>query len=443
MRLMRHLRRPVWVVVTVGMLLIPALPGGAAPGAGRASPVVGSDTRFSGPAATSYEERSDVAWSSSAGQYLVVWSDGRADATRGEDIYARLVGADGKPIGGERMISGPTALGDDRCPAVAWGATTQQYLVIWQDGRNASWDIYGRRVAADGKPVGDDFKISASNADEFCGDVAWGSSTNQFLVVWEDYRSYGRGADIFGRMVGADGKPVGTTDTMISGTGATSDDYAPAVAWGATTRQYLVVWSDYRNDASRGADIYGRRVTAAGAPTGGDFCVGNGPWATANDKAPAIAWSSAANQFLVVWEDWRRPANRGIEIYGQRVKANGTLAGGEKLISGAGATADEGTPGVAWSATSRQFLVVWQDWRNYWVSPVRYADTFGRKMADTGSLVGGDFRICGPKALMNEYDPAVAWDATLHQFLVVWTDARSYYSTPPRLFDIYGRLVTG
>ncbi len=82
--------------------------------------------------------------------------------------------------------------------------------------------------------------------------------------------------------------------------------------------------------------------------------------------------------------------------------------------------------------------MTWQDWRNY---GTRFADIYGRQMTDAGVLVGNDFRITGPKALMNEYDPAVAWNVTLHQFLVVWTDARSY--STGRSFDIYGRLVTG
>ena len=437
MRRLRRLRRPVWGLVALAVLLIPAAAAGADPGPGRATPVMG-EVRISGNPATSYEEKSDVAWNSSTGQYLVVWSDGRSDAAgRGEDIYARLVGADGQPIGGEKLISGPSALGDDRCPAVAWGATAGQYLVIWQDGRNASWDIYGRRVGADGKPFGADFKISSSSSNDLCGDVAWGSTANQFLVVWEDYRTYSRGADVYGRLVGANGKPVGTADFLTSGAGAIADDFAPAVAWGSTTKQYLVVWSDYRGYDATGADIYGRRVTAAGAPTGGDFRI-SGASAVKNEYAPAVAWSATMNQFLVVWEDWRRPPGRGVEIYAQRVKANGALAGGEKRISGSGATSDENTPAVAWSATSMQYLVTWQDWRNYYVP--RYADIFGRKVGDDGLPAGNDFRVCGNKALMNDYDPAAAWNALSNQFLVVWTDARSYSS---RSFDIYGRSVAG
>jgi hypothetical protein len=62
-------------------------------------------------------------------------------------------------------------------------------------------------------------------------------------------------------------------------------------------------------------------------------------------------------------------------------------------------------------------------------------------VAEGGGLLGSDFRICGPKALLNDYDPAAAWNGVLNQYLVVWTDARSYFDG--RSFDIYSRLVGG
>jgi hypothetical protein len=115
----------LWGLLMVGASLVPTLAAGADAAGGRASPVVGNEARISGNGATSYEERADVAWNSTTNQYLVVWSDGRDAGTKGSEVYARMVGADGKPVGGEKLISGPGAVSDDRCPAVAWGAATK------------------------------------------------------------------------------------------------------------------------------------------------------------------------------------------------------------------------------------------------------------------------------------------------------------------------------
>lgn len=64
----------------------------------------GATTRFrtariSGPGAAGWDTTPAVAWNQTANEYIVVWADGRAEATRGQDIYGRRMGADGKPIG--------------------------------------------------------------------------------------------------------------------------------------------------------------------------------------------------------------------------------------------------------------------------------------------------------------------------------------------------------
>jgi hypothetical protein len=92
----------------------------------------------------------------------------------------------------------------------------------------------------------------------------------------------------------------------------------PAVAWNGTANEYLVVWEDGRNSSTRHFDIYGRRVSTAGSPAGGDFRI-SGPNATANEGYPAVAWSQTANQYLVVWQDGRTSSDRGDDIYGRRV----------------------------------------------------------------------------------------------------------------------------
>jgi len=90
------------------------------------------------------------------------------------------------------------------------------------------------------------------------------------------------------------------------------------VAYNSTSNQYLVVWKDWRNDATRGDDIYGRRVKASGKLAGGDFRI-SGPAATSNELGPVVAYNPTSNQYLVAWYDWRSGATRGSDIYGRRI----------------------------------------------------------------------------------------------------------------------------
>jgi hypothetical protein len=226
---------------------------------------IGGDFRISGTKATGNDFYPAVAWKGTSNEYLVVWSDERNSATRGSDIYGRRVAADGSRIGGDVRISGTNAIDNEYDPAMAWNGTAGEYLVVWEDGRSVStrgWDIFGRRVAADGSRIGGDVRISGANAfgDDYFPAVAWGATSNQYLVVWDDSRSVStRGWDIFGRQVAADGSRIGT-DFRVSGANATGSEATSAAAWNATANEYLVVWEDDRDTSTRGQDIYGRRL---------------------------------------------------------------------------------------------------------------------------------------------------------------------------------------
>jgi len=415
-------------LVLLAVVLVLPLSAGAAPAAdGKAAPVVGSDFRISGSQATALEADAAVAWNGDATEYLVVWEDERDEATRGSDIYGRRVDADGSHLGEDFAIS--AALTDQEDPAIV--STGAGYLVLWVDSRTLNprgTDIYGQRLSATGELIGDPFRVCGAGALGFdhAPAIAWDGS--ETLVVWSDGRNDAdRGTDVYGRRVSADGAPQGA-DFRISGTNAVADEYNPAVAWNGTG--YLVVWEDSRDDAARGVDVRGRRVSAAGAPEGKDFRI-SGTSATADDNAPAVA--SGSGNFLVVWQDSRMLPDRQLDIYGRVVSAAGKPVGANFRVCGLQATGYDWVPAVTWDGTIPAYLVVWQDERS-WAD--RGADIYGRRIAGEGSRIGGDFRISGPGATDSEYSPAVTWNGSSH--LVVWQDARD---ATTRGRDIWGRRV--
>jgi len=436
------MRRATRLLITLGtalMLLISCGTAGAE-GESKAGPFLGSDTRISGVKATFDEHTPAVAWNQTADEYLVVWQDWRNAATTGADIYGRRVGTDGIPIGPDIRITGPGATLNQNAPAVAWNQGTNEYLVVWEDWRDSATrgsDIYGRRVAADGKPIGNERRLCGPNATagDYTPAVAWSQASNRYVVVWQDGRNFAsRIMDIYARQVGADGKPIGG-DRRISGRNALADEHEPAIAWNGAADEFLVVWRDGRNPATA-YDIYGRRVGPDAKPIGGERRVSSRR-ADAADQHPAVAWNAADDEYLVVWQDGRNAATRSWDIYGRRVGADGRPQGGDRRISGSRATADEQMPAIAYGQTSGQYLVMWRDGRN---NPTRADDIYGRWIGGDAKPVAGDFRICGKKAYFQESEPAVAWDATNDEFLVVWTDSRN---TGTRCRDIYGRWVEG
>ncbi len=275
--------------------------------------------------------------------------------------------------------------------------------------------------------MGGDLRLSGPNAtgDDWWPAVAYSETSGIFLVVREDERDpFGRGSDIYGRRVGSDGKATGP-EIRISGKGASEDDRSPAVAWNKTDDEFLVVWADYRQEPMYGSEIWGQRVDADGSLVGANFRISSG---VTDQLNPAVAWNQTKNEYLVVWEDHRNGGFNGDDIYGRRVAADGTVVEAKDfLISeheapGTDQQSYEKFPDVAWNSTLHDYLVVWQDIE---AGSGRGWEIYGRMVTGEGALDGGEFRICGLAATSNEQWPAVAYSKANGSYLVVWMDFRS------------------
>ncbi|HSQ38156.1 MAG TPA: hypothetical protein VLS92_09725 [Acidimicrobiia bacterium] len=343
---------------------------------------LGSDFRICGSGADGEDRSPAVAYNPAANQYLVVWSDARSGASRGQDIYGQRISATGTAVGGELRISGPAAIKNEAYPAVAYNSTSNQYLVVWEDWRSQAsrgFDIYGRRLTAAGAFVGADFRISgaAAVANDMVPAVAYNRTSNEYLVVWMDGRnSSTRGIDLYGQRLSAAGATVGG-EFRVSSAAATANEYKPELAHNPAANQYLVVWADERNNATRLWDVYAKRLSATGAAIGADVRV-SGPRGTSYDVQPVAAYNPTASQYLVAWADKRSFATRGYDIYARRLSASGGLIGGDFRVAGAGGIADEELPAIAHNPSANQYLVVWQDARKL---ATRGLDIYGRRIA--------------------------------------------------------------
>ena len=348
-----------------------------------------------------------------AGGYLGVWQDRRA--TKFNDVHGALVSSAAK-VTGSLTIS--DALNYQVKPYVAEG--NKNTLAVWEDLRDGhSYAVYGARISLTGAVL-DKAGIPISTTANQQAMAAVGAGTGGYLVVWQDRRSVASSpisqVDLFGVRVSSAGvvlDPAGIQITM-----AMDDQKEPAMAFGAG--QYLVVWQDLRN-ASKGIDVYGARVSAAGNVldlTGIPISSGAG-----ERSAPAVAFDG--KQFLVVWQD-RRNSGTQYDIYGARVDSAG------KVLDPAGiavskAAAYQRFPAVAHDGT--RFLVVWQDrgLGNYDIRGAR-VDGTGKVLDPTGVVLSS-----APKH--QEY-PAVTRGGA-GNFMVVWQDRRGADR------DIYGTRVTG
>jgi len=149
--------------------------------------------------------------------------------------------------------------------------------------------------------------------------LAYDPDHNRYLMVFEN--DNGSDSDIWGYLVDADGNiPEGADRIQISGEYGT-DEIFPDVAYDSASGRFLVVWQDYRNPPT-GPDIFGQLVNPDGELVGYQFPIKAG---SPYESRPAVANDSVNGQFLVVWEDGRQFFN-GSDIWGQLVSGEGGLA---------------------------------------------------------------------------------------------------------------------
>ena len=336
----------------------------------------------------------------------------------------------------------PAQVADDA--AVAYNATADEYLVVWEDDGHAlaaEHEIFGQIIGADGTVVKDDFQISnlpnSAGRDAFDPDVAYNAADNEYLVVWEGDGLADDEVEVSGQRLEADGsEPITgvTGDFQISHVAADRDIDDLAVAHNPTDNEYLVVWEGDGLATAGELEIFGQRVEADGTETGTDFRISNAGADTDTTRVagdPAIAFNSTAGatEFLVIWEQDGHGADDAHEIFGQRVDADGSRLGagdGDFRISHAndvGAGRDAGDSAVAYNPADSEYLVAWE--ADALAATDDEQEIFGQRVDADGSRLGsgdGDFRISnvgadGDPARAGE-EPSISYDGDQNEFLV-------------------------
>ena len=353
-----------------------------------------------------------VASGSGAGEYLVVWLDGYYGTE--PDVMAQRVRSDRQLTGGLLLLCA-SRKGQER-PAAAYDPGSNQYLAVWQDFRSAQdYDIYGRLISSSGALPGQEFSVATAGSLNGDPSVAFNAAQQVFLVVWQEIRAGGTGYDIYGQRVGTQGQLVGASFLVSRDTAANSEGLAD-VACHPSNGECLVVWHAWKGTSW---ETICQRISGTGALLGSNTVVS----AAADDQdLPHVAYNSAANEYLLAY----RHTNGVSEVRGRRVSAAGGVVGDElRFAALAGSLRGHD---LAYHTGRNEYLVVWTDTGD--------GTLHGRRLDTTAAVLAGAFPI-SPGPIVQGY-PAVAYDSHGAQYLALWQD---YYEVSD--WDTYGGVVSG
>ncbi len=305
-----------------------------------------------------------------------------------------------------------------------------------------------------------DFRVSETGTDisfqrGIAADVAYNSTDNEFLVVWQSDELGGGEDEIYGRLIDGETGSLGPifriSQTGDDGVGTLDEAFKPAVAYNPTDNQYLVAW---QADPATGImadgelEIYGQILAADGTEIGGDFRisqVGNDGDANTDATDAAVAYNATDNEYLVVWSG-DDSFDNAFEVYGQRVTAAGAQIGTDDFrISTMGVNDNDASrgafrPDVVHNAVANEYLVVWEG------NDTGELEIFVQRLeGETGNETGGDdLRISsmGPdgNASFAARSPAVAFDDAMDRYLVVWTGEDDAAGAGD---EVFGQLLEG
>lgn len=191
----------------------------------------------------------DVAYSTGAGRYLVVWEDHGAGWTLPPDIDSASyngVGGDGRYL---HIAPQPvTQASRQTNPAVAAHGTAAHWLVVWEDSRSVATtgiNVWGQQVEYDTGSLdlyGSAVAIGSALGDADSPDAAWGQTGGpggEYLAVWVERELVDL---VFAQRIDSTTALLG--DSILVSSRAGSGKFDPGVVFASSSNAWWAVWSD-------------------------------------------------------------------------------------------------------------------------------------------------------------------------------------------------------
>ena len=283
-----------------------------------------------------------------SGRFVIAWTSW-GQVGPWEDIMGRRFDASGDPLGGELQVNSFTTQRQYR-PDVASGPNGE-FVIVWTGVVDTgTFEIRGRRYAADGTPLGEEFQANTYTTDRQTGGVVSVDGQGDFVVVWGSFSYSFDRTEIYAQRFDASGARRGGEFQVNAYT--TDAQTTPTIA---SRREggFVVAWRSLGQDGSD-SGVFGQRFDAAGDPIGDELQIN--AFTTGSQTNAEIA-VDAGGGFVVTWNGENQDGSL-MGVFAREFSPDGTPRGGEFQVN-TYTTGDQELAAVG-SDADGDFVIAWQ-----------------------------------------------------------------------------------
>jgi hypothetical protein len=287
-------------------------------------------------------------------RFIVAWVDKRVGPDS-MDIYAQYLDADGMPVGSNFLVNSDAAGASQWYPYAAMDSSNNA-VILWEDARGGSRQMYCRRYDSSGAPMGPEVAVQDSAGAGYYGSAAMNQS-GRFVTAWMDYRS-GK-SDIYCQAFRADGSRIG--GNILANLDAPGNYHGyPSCAIDEQGR-FVVAWEDTRNDVY---DVYLQWFDSTGARLGGNEKVNDNAGST-DAYSPSCAFGPDGKLAVMFNDERDFPGNP--QIYCQRFRPDRTRISQNRVVNSPNLFPNNHhwTVGQSVAASSDVLAFAWTDNRRH------------------------------------------------------------------------------
>lgn len=254
------------------------------------------------------------------------------------------------------------------------------------------------------RPAGPDFRISflgpegstQQGLDESFLDVAFNPRRNEYLAVFAADAEVDNDYEIFGQRLSAGGTRLGPRIRISKADAPGRGSTMPSATYNPRRNEYLVAFITDQLATDDEREVFGQRVSAAGALAGVNFRISNVGSDGVATRAPlqqSVAYDRGRDRYLVVFDGDGLATDNEYEIFGRLVSGAGVPVGADERLTTIGADGDASRdafePSVAFNGTRGEFVVAF---RASGTAPLEY-EIFSQRASGAGTPLGGEVRV--------------------------------------------------